>query len=60
MEPLGVGGIAELPEVARTPLETPGSSGGNVGLLAGIVAAIAPGTATLGGAAWYARRRWVK
>ena len=53
-----VGGVAELPEVAGTPLEATDSSGSNTGLIAGIVAAIAAGSATLGGAAWYARRRW--
>ncbi|MCH8901759.1 MAG: hypothetical protein IIC88_05615 [Chloroflexi bacterium] len=53
-----VGGIAELPEVAGTPLEAAGSSGSNTGLIAGIVAAIAAGSATLTGGAWYARRRW--
>ena len=52
-----VGGIAELPEVAGTPLEAAGSSGSNTGLIAGIVAAIAAGSATLTGWAWYARRR---
>ena len=55
---VGVGGIAELPEVAGTPVESPGSSGSSKGLLVGIVAAIAAGSVTLGGAAWYARRRW--
>ena len=61
-QPLGasVGGGADLPEVAGTPLEAPDSSGSNTGLLAGIVAAIAAGTVTLGGAAWYARRRWAR
>ena len=52
-----VGGIAELPEIAGTPLEAAGSSGSNTGLIAGIVAAIAAGSVALGGAAWYARRR---
>ena len=54
----GVGGIAELPEEARTPAETASSTGPNAGLATGVVAAIAAGTVTLGGAAWYARRRW--
>ena len=58
--PASVGGIAELPEVAGTSLETDGSSGAGAGLLAGIVAAIAAGTVTLGGAAWYTRRRLIK
>lgn len=56
--PLPVGGIAELPEVAGTPLEAAGSSGASAGVLAGVVAAIAAGTVTFGGAAWYARRRF--
>ena len=51
-----VGGIAELPDAAGTPLETPGSSGPS----AGVVAAIAAGTVTFGGAAWYARRRFTR
>ena len=55
-----VGGIAELAEVARTSLEAPASSGGSAGRLAGTIAGIAAGTVTLTGAAWYARRRWVR
>ena len=55
---MAVGGIAELPEVAGTPLETDGSSASNAGLLTGVIAAIA--AAALGGAAWYARRRWAR
>ena len=51
-----VGGIAELAEVAGTPLDAAGSSGGNV---ASVAAAIAVGAVALGGAAWYARRRRV-
>ena len=57
---VSVGGIAELPEVAGTPLEEPGSPGGNAGMLAGVIAAVAGGTIALGGAAWFARRRWVR
>ncbi len=53
-----VGGVVELAEAAGTPLEAAGSSSSNAGLIAGIVAAIAAGTVTLGGAAWYTRRRW--
>ena len=52
-----VGGIAELPEVAGTPLETSGSSGGNAGVLAGMAAALVAVAVALTGAAWYARRR---
>jgi hypothetical protein len=59
-EPIpGVGGIAELPNVAETPLEAPGSSESNAGVLAGIVAAVAAGTVALSGAAWYGRKRWL-
>lgn len=54
----GVGGIAELPEVARTPLETPGSSGASYWIVAGVAAAAAASAVTLGGAARCARRRW--
>ena len=52
-----VGGIAELPDVAGTPLEAPASSRSNAAVLAGIAAAVAAGAVALGGAAWYARRR---
>jgi len=54
--PEPVGGIAELPEMSGAPREGSGASGGDVGLLGGIVAA---GFA-LGGAAWYAGRRWTR
>ena len=54
----GVGGIAELPEVARTPLETPGSSGASYWIVAGVAAAAAASAVTLGGAARWASRRW--
>ena len=53
-----VGGIAELPEVAGERVATNGSSGGGMGLLTGV--ATVAGLITLGGAAWYARRRWVR
>ena len=53
----GVGGVAELPEVAGAPLEAPESSGSNAGLLAGLIAAVVAGAVALGGAAWYMRRR---
>ena len=52
-----VGGIAELPEVAGAPLETVGSSGPSAGLLAGVAVAVTAASSSLGGAAWYARRR---
>ena len=55
-----VGGVAELATEAGSPLAAPDSSGSNMGLIAGIVAAIAAGTVTLGGAAWYTRRRSIQ
>ena len=57
---LTVGGVAELPEVAGTPLEAHESSASSTGLLASLAAAVASGTFALGGAAWYARRRWLR
>jgi hypothetical protein len=56
--PSSVGGIAELPQVAGTPLEAPESSGGNVGVI--VAALLAAGVVTLAGGAWYARRRWLR
>ena len=55
-----VGGIAELPEVAATPLEAPNSSRSSTGLLTSLAGAVAAGTLALGGAVWYARRRWAR
>ena len=52
-----VGGIAELPEVTGTPLETPDSSGSNT-VLVSVAGAVAARTLALGCAAWYARRSW--
>ena len=51
-----VGGLAELPDVAGSPLEAEGSSGPSAGVLAGVATA-AVGAVALGGAARYARRR---
>ena len=53
----GVGGVAELADVASTPLETADSSGMSTALIAAIVAAAAIGATALGGVAMYARRR---
>jgi hypothetical protein len=58
--PLAVGGIAELPDLAGGRLEAGGSPGGGVGLEAWGAAGIAAGVIALTGAAWYARRRWLK
>lgn len=55
-----VGGIAGLPDLASAPLETTDSSGGSAGFLAAVAAAGAVAVIALGGAAWYARRRWLK
>ncbi len=58
-----VGGIAELPEVAGTPLETADSSILGTGILAIVIASAAAGAVALGGAAWYAwyaRRRFTR
>ena len=51
------GAPPELPGEAEAPLEMPDSSGINAGVVAGIAAAVLAGTVSLGGAAWYARRR---
>ena len=51
------GGIAVDPDLGALTLETPGSSGGNPGLLVGIAAAVATGVVALGGGVWYASRR---
>ena len=55
--PQSIGGIAELPEVAGTPLDATGTSSGNAGLFAGLIAAAVAGAVALGGAAWNVRRR---
>ncbi len=52
-----VGGIAELPAVAGAPLESGGGSGAGAGVVAGVAAAV---VVLVGGAAWYARRRWLR
>lgn len=55
----GVGGVAELPDVADArPLAGQDSSGGNVGILVAIAGAAGAGVALVGlaGAAWYTRR----
>ena len=55
-----VGGIAELPEAAGTPLEAAGSPGSRADVLAGAIAgAVLVGVVAFGGAAWYTRRRWM-
>ncbi len=52
-----VGGVAELPEVAGTPLDAAGSSDGNAGLFVGLIAAVVAVAVALGGAAWYTGRQ---
>lgn len=56
--PCAVGGIAELADVAGTLLEAGDSPGANAGFPAAAAAAAGVGALTLGGAAWYASRRW--
>ena len=51
-----VGGVAELADVATTPLEAADSSS-NTGLIAAIAAAAVIGVAAVGGVAVFARRR---
>ncbi len=57
----GVGGIAELPDVAdEAPLEAAESSAASPGVLAGVIAgAVLVGPMALSGA-WYMRRRWMR
>ena len=56
-----VGGIVdEVPDSVSDQLEPSGSSGASAGVLAGVVAgAVVVGVVTLGGGAWYLRRRRV-
>ena len=55
-----VGGDLRRIDPAGLPLETLDSSGPGAGVLAVVAAAIAAAAITLSGAAWYARRRWVR
>ena len=52
-----VGGIAELPDAAGTPLEATDSSGGSIGMWVVVAAGVVGGALALGGAGWYVRRR---
>ena len=45
---------------AGTPLETRNTSNGNAGVVAGVAAAAIAGVIALGGAAWFARSRWLR
>jgi hypothetical protein len=58
--PPAVGGVAELPDLAGTPLDTGGSPGGGAGITAWVAVALATGAMALVGAAWYGKRRWVR
>jgi hypothetical protein len=52
-----VGGIAELPDVAKAPLEaSPSGGGSSLPPVVALAAAVAVGAA----GAWYARRRWTQ
>ena len=59
-DPVPVGGIAELPEVAGAPLRADHSAGANQVPLATGVSVIAAVALGLAGSAWYARRRWLR
>jgi hypothetical protein len=62
LKTLGVGGIAELPASAETAAEgsaAAGGSGWSAGAYAALAAGVAAAFAALGGATWYARRRWL-
>ena len=61
---VGVGGIAELPEAARspleagrTPLEASASSGPGAAMMAGVAAGVLAGVASIAGVGLYVRRR---
>lgn len=56
----GVGGIAAVPDVGAAPLQAGDSAGLSAGLLAGGIGGAAAVVVALGGAAWYARRRWAR
>lgn len=55
-----VGGIAELPPLAGTLAEESGVPPADARWPAGTYAGGAAGVLALGGAAWYARRRWAR
>ena len=59
--PVAVGGLAvDLDgDLGELPAETAQSSGSNAGVLGGTIAGISAAIVAFGGAAWYARRRWV-
>ena len=54
---IAVGGVAELPGVDDSSIETNKASDGSVVLAGSVAAAVLAGAITLGGAAWYLRRR---
>ena len=56
--PMPLGGL--VVGLDEGPLSAAQPSGSNTGLLTSVAGAIAAGTLALGGAAWYARRRWAR
>jgi hypothetical protein len=58
--PGGVGGIAELPDLALTTLEAGDSSGSSASFIGAGAAAAMAVALVLGGAAWYARKRGLR
>jgi hypothetical protein len=55
-----VGGVSHDIDVRGLALETAGASGPGAGLIGGIIAGATAGAIALGGAGWYARRRWLR
>jgi hypothetical protein len=53
-------GIVELPSLGSGPLGAGDSPGVSVGQVAGVAGLAAAAVLSLGGAAWYVRRRWVR
>jgi hypothetical protein len=62
--PLAVGGVAELPPLARASADesrsTHEGSGWSVGYSTALAVGLAAVAIATGGAAWYARRRWLR
>jgi hypothetical protein len=55
----GVGGVAELPDIAGPEAATSETTSTNYALWGGIAAGATAGAITLTAGAWYARRRWL-
>ena len=55
-----VGGIAEIEDLSGAPLQSRDPSDISVEILAALLAGVTASALALGGAAWYARRRWLR